>query len=93
MKPKGPLLIVIAVLLVAATLIGLDTFKTRVSVTAQDGSDAVIRLDPDDITDWSQVNGGSGLDGTRKYGVSTQAPAPLPEGNANEANLSGTKVR
>ncbi len=93
MKPKGPLLIVIAVLLVAVTLISLDTFKSHVNVTAQDGSDVLIRLDPDEITDWSQVNDGSGLDGTRKDGVGTKAPAALPEGNANEANLSGTKVR
>jgi hypothetical protein len=33
------------------------------------------------------------LESARKYGVSVKPPAELPEGNANEANLAGTKAR
>jgi hypothetical protein len=51
--PRGPLLVVLLLLAVALILIGLDTFRSTVRVTAQDGSEVVIRLHPRDITEWS----------------------------------------
>ena len=85
-KSRGPLFVVLLLLAVALVLIGMDTFRSTVRVTAQDGSEVVIRLHPEDITD------GSGADGEGADGV-IKPPAALPAGNANEANLAGTKAR
>ena len=90
MKSRGPLLIVASLLTVAVILIGLDTFSSHVNVTAQDGANVVIRLNAEDVTDWSGLHSASSQETTRKYGVSQKPPTDLPEGSGNEANLTGT---
>jgi len=80
-KSKAPLTIVLCFTAVSGYIVLNDAFEHRIPVTAMDGSEHLIELDPDII---------------RARGPA-RAAAPRLEGElilpGNEVNMSGTTVR
>ncbi len=89
MSRRSQLAIILGTLAVTLGVALYDALHSTVTVTALDGTQVVIRLDPEEVTEWSGA-GAMSADGTRKYGVSVKPPMDLPDGNPNEINMVGT---
>jgi hypothetical protein len=85
-KPKGPLLVVLAVVAVAAALVTRELLLERVTVIAADGTPVVIELDPELVMQRRRERQGEAHD------PAATMPAP-PEGSGREVNLAGTEGR
>jgi len=85
-KPRGPLLVVLAVVAVAAALVARELLLERVTVVAADGTPVVIELDPERVLQRRRERLGAAHD-------PGQALPEAPEGSGREVNLTGTEGR
>ncbi len=92
MSPGKQRAILLAILGVAVVVAVRDATRSEVTVTAQDGTEVVIRLDPEELAAERAQAGYPPAGAMREYGVSEKPPMDLPSGRGNEANLSGTKA-
>ncbi len=90
-KPRGPFLVLCAIVTLALGLTAREILTHRVTVTAADGTEVVIETDPDRIRAGAATDGT--MEGVREYGVSEKTPMELPDTSGREANLAGTKAR